>query len=73
MPLDERFAYCLFALAFVIYKARVEIVVSCFQECIYHLIELIIIKICRIAVKHRQSHHSKTKVFHSTFLTFFCA
>ena len=60
MSLNQSLAHSFFAFALVVYIARIEIVVSCFKESIYHLIELLIIKICRIAVKNRQSHHSKT-------------
>lgn len=60
----------LFALSVVIYIACVKIVVACFEESIYHLVELFIIEVCRVAVNNRQSHHAKSKVF-IVPLTFF--
>ena len=64
---DQSLAHSRFALAVVIDEAGIEISIACFQKSVNHRIELVIVKIGRDGL-HRQSHHTKAKVFHSSLL-----
>ena len=59
MTFNERLTCCLFTFAVVIYITCIKVRIACFQKSIYHIIQLIIVKISRTG-DNRKSHHTET-------------
>ena len=61
ITLHDRFACRLLALSIVVHVAGVEVSVTRPYEGIHHLVQFIIVEICRVSVFYRKPHHAKTK------------
>ena len=61
ITLHDRFACRFLAFSVVVDIAGVEVGVTGPYEGIHHLVQFIIVEICRVSVFYRKPHHAKTK------------